>query len=96
MSSSGNAIPATATVIRFCGGVATAVYSDAMLPILQALGGSRTVARASHVEPETMPDGSVLWYADMSPSGGPVLTGFRTREAALAGELRWLRENLGL
>jgi hypothetical protein len=33
---------------------------------------------------------------DMSPVGGPLLGPFETRTFALAFEVEWLRENLGL
>lgn len=70
------------------------IYNDDLAGLMDT--GRSTIARASHVEPEVMPDGSILWYADMGPSGGPVLTGFFSREAALRGEVAWLRENRGL
>jgi len=51
--------------------------------------GCTTIARASHVEP--CESG---WSADMSPVGGPVLTGFTKRSQALAAEVAWLEENV--
>jgi len=51
--------------------------------------GCTTIARASHVEPYV---GG--WSADMSPVGGPVLTGFTKRSQALAAEVAWLEENV--
>lgn len=36
------------------------------------------------------------WVADMSPSGGPLLGAFPTRQAALDAERAWLREHKGL
>ncbi len=45
--------------------------------------------RASHVEPC-----AGGWSADMSPVGGPVLTGFTKRSQALAAEVAWLEENV--
>ncbi|MGA2256175.1 MAG: hypothetical protein ABSG53_16120 [Thermoguttaceae bacterium] len=48
-----------------------------------------TIARASHVEPC---EGE--WSADMSPVGGPVLSGFTKRSQALAAEVTWLEENV--
>jgi hypothetical protein len=44
------------------------------------------IVRASHVEPG--PDGR--WSADLSPVGGPVLSGFCRRSAALEAERAWL------
>ena len=54
-------------------------------PCLRALGKLQ-ITRASHVEPDS--DGN--WWADMGPSGGPVLGPFGTRGEALAAERRWL------
>jgi len=64
------------------------IYDDSTAPALLKLGRS-TLRRVSHVEPNA--DGS--WRADMSPLSGPVLSGFSTRQDALAAELLWLRKN---
>jgi hypothetical protein len=48
--------------------------------------GSLKITRASHVEPDS--DGN--WFADMGPSGGPVLDPFKTRSEALVAEREWL------
>ena len=48
--------------------------------------GRPTITRASHVEPDQ--DG--FWWADMGPSGGPVLGPFGSRSEALAAERGWL------
>ena len=48
--------------------------------------GRLTITRASHVEPDR--DG--YWWADMGPSGGPVLGPFRSRTEALTAERGWL------
>lgn len=80
-------------VVEANGDVA-AVYDDALVPTLSALGPS-VVERASHVEPS--PHGG--WTADMGPVGGPVLgwsIPYATRAAALAAERDWLRAHLGL
>lgn len=71
--------------------VVEAVYSDAGVGILRAIGDV-AIARASHVEPTD--DGR--WQADMGPSGGPVLGPFHLRCAAIDAELAWLKENRGL
>jgi hypothetical protein len=63
----------------------TAIYNDA-LTALREMGVAET-KRASHVEP----DGNT-WYADLSPVGGPLLTGFKTRKEALEAEVAYLRE----
>lgn len=69
---------------------ARCIYDDLLAPTLEALG-EVSIARASHVEP--VPGG---WSADMSPVSGPVLGPFVLRGDALAAEVAWLRENLGL
>lgn len=71
------------------------IYSDDLAGLLEI--GHATVERASHVEPA--PGGG--WTADMSPSGGPVLTQpdgqpFALRADALAAEVQWLRDFRGL
>ena len=48
--------------------------------------GRLTITRASHVEPDA--DG--FWWADMGPSGGPVLGPFGSRSEALGAEKGWL------
>ena len=48
--------------------------------------GKLQITRASHVEP----DAEGYWWADMGPSGGPVLGPFSTRREALAAERVWL------
>ena len=48
--------------------------------------GKLQITRASHVEPDR--DGN--WWADMGPSGGPVLGPFRSRTEALGAERVWL------
>jgi hypothetical protein len=48
--------------------------------------GTLKITRASHVEP----DAEGYWWADMGPSGGPVLGPFRSRTKALRAERGWL------
>jgi hypothetical protein len=48
--------------------------------------GKLQITRASHVEP----DAEGYWWADMGPSGGPVLGPFRSRTEALGAERWWL------
>ena len=64
-------------------GVARCIYDEAL--DLREIGKLQ-ITRASHVEPDR--DG--LWWADMGPSGGPVLGPFRSRSEALAAERGWL------
>ena len=65
------------------GGEIRCIYSEAI--DLAALGSPR-IGRASHVEP----DQHGCWLADLSPVGGPLLTGFQHRSEALAAEQAWL------
>ena len=67
-------------------GTIKAIYSEA-IP-LEAMGHA-SIQRASHVEP----DGSGGWFADLTPVGGPVLTGFTRRSEALAAEVDWLERH---
>jgi hypothetical protein len=66
------------------GGGVRCIYAETL--DLRALGKLQ-ITRVSHVEPDR--DGN--WWADMGPSGGPVLGPFRSRSAALAAERGWLQ-----
>jgi hypothetical protein len=48
--------------------------------------GRLQITRASHVEP----DAEGYWWADMGPSGGPVLGPYGSRTEALGAERGWL------
>ena len=48
--------------------------------------GKLQITRASHVEP----DAEGYWWADMRPSGGPVLGPYGSRSEALEAEREWL------
>ena len=48
--------------------------------------GTLKITRASHVEP----DAEGCWWADMGPSGGPVLGPYGSRSEALRAERGWL------
>jgi hypothetical protein len=52
--------------------------------------GALDIRRASHVEPEK--NGN--WVADLRPVGGPVMTGFPSRSAALDAEAEWLNREM--
>jgi hypothetical protein len=65
------------------GGSVRCIYDEAL--DLRELGKLQ-ITRASHVEPDR--DGN--WWADMGPSGGPVLGPFRSRTEALQAERGWL------
>ncbi len=60
---------------------------DETLPLADF--GRLTIARGSHVEPDT----AGLWTADLSPVGGPILGPFATRSEALTAERDWLERN---
>ena len=69
-------------IVNADGGV-KCIYDEAL--DLRELGKIQ-ITRASHVEPDS--EGN--WWADMGPSGGPVLGPFGTRGGALAAERGWL------
>ena len=73
-------------IIIESGGTARCIYTE---DIDLAAIGSPTITRASHVEP----DQQGRWLADMSPVGGPVLSGFAHRSEALAAEHAWLENH---
>jgi hypothetical protein len=54
--------------------------------------GCLDIKRASHVEPDSTRPGQ--WYADLSPVGGPMMTGFVSRAEALAAEDSWLNQKM--
>ena len=64
-------------------GVARCIYDEAL--DLREIGTLK-ITRASHVEP----DGYGFWWADMGPSGGPVLGPYGSRSEALRAERGWL------
>jgi hypothetical protein len=66
-----------------CDGGVRCIYEEAL--DLRALGKLQ-ITRASHVEPDT--EGN--WWADMGPSGGPVLGPYGSRSEALGAERWWL------
>ena len=72
-------------VVGADGGV-RCIYDEAL--DLRALGKLQ-ITRASHVEPNS--EGS--WWADMGPSGGPVLGPYASRSEALRAERGWLRRS---
>lgn len=68
-------------------GTAQCLYSE---DIDLGMLGALDIRRASHVEPGKQGE----WVADLRPSGGPVMTGFKTRSAALAAEADWLNREM--
>ncbi len=67
-------------------GVARCIYDEAL--DLREIGKLQ-ITRASHVEPDR--DG--FWWADIGPSGGPVLGPYGSRSGALEAERGWLRRS---
>lgn len=59
------------------------IYGEAI--DLRAIGDV-LIQRGSHVEPDV----SGVWWADLSPVGGPKLGPFSTRSLALQAEVKWL------
>lgn len=66
-------------------GTAQCLYGE---EINLAALGSLDIKRASHVEPNENQPGE--WIADLAPVGGPLMTGFKSRAAALEAEATWL------
>ena len=64
-------------------GAVSCIY-DELLDLHQI--GTLSITRASHVEPDAGGD----WWADMGPSGGPVLGPYGSRSEALVAERGWL------
>ncbi len=51
--------------------------------------GQLSIRRASHVEPDA--DGQ--WFADLSPTDGPILGPFPRRSDALTAERNWINDH---
>jgi len=77
-------------------------------PWLNAIGEVAAITRNSHVETRDSlsPEARAylqkhcqvrirpeMWWADMLPVGGPVLGPYPTKDAAIAAELEYMREN---
>ena len=75
--------PSKSIKLVISGGTIRAIYDDCLTSLFA--NADVTTKRATHVEP----DGK-NWIADLSPVGGPVSRGFKTRRAALAAERRYL------
>ena len=68
------------------------IYADEFAGLLDH--GDAQVTRASHVEPGRDESDRPCWYADLSPSGGPLLGPFHLRQTALDEEVKWLTKEL--
>ena len=75
--------PTEMELVIDAGGSIRCIYGEEL--DLRALGKLQ-ITRASHVEPDR--DG--FWWADMGPSGGPVLGPYGSRSEALGAERGWL------
>ncbi len=71
------------------GGLVKCIYGEEL--DLRELG-KLEITRASHVEP----DNEGYWWADMGPSGGPVLGPYGSRSEALEAERGWLKRRANL
>ena len=69
-----------------CDGGVRCIYDEAL--DLREIGKLQ-ITRASHVEP----DAEGYWWADLGPSGGPVLGPFKSRAEALEAERGWLADS---
>jgi hypothetical protein len=68
-------------------GVARCIYDEGIH--LREIGTLK-ITRASHVEPNA----EGYWWADMGPSGGPVLGPYGSRSEALGAEREWLTQRV--
>lgn len=81
--------------VLFQNGTVTALYKDgALANILAKLGGKLKIERASHIEAPKGELSEIAFEADLSPSGGPVLKGFKTYKEAVDAEVQWLQDNI--
>jgi hypothetical protein len=78
--------PSEMDLVVDAGGSIRCIYGEEL--DLRALGKLQ-ITRASHVEP----DAEGYWWADMGPSGGPVLGPFKNRTQALVAERGSLQLN---
>ena len=70
------------------------LYEDEMGgKLLESLGGKAKITRASHVEAPQGELSKIEFQADLSPSGGPILKGFKTYKDAVEAEIAWIQGN---
>jgi hypothetical protein len=62
--------------------------------LLSKLGGKAVIKRASHVEAPETDLKEIEFHVDLSPSGGPILEGFKSYQAAVDAEITWINENI--
>jgi hypothetical protein len=74
-------------------GTIHSLYEDGLSQrILERSGGKAHIRRASHVEASQ--SAGIQFEVDLSPMGGPKLTGFPTRKEAITAEIQWLNKNI--
>lgn len=75
-------------------GKVTSLYKDGSShQLLEKLGGKANIKRASFVEAPTNELQSIEFTVDLTPSGGPVITGFKSYAEAVNAEVQWLNKN---
>ncbi len=87
----------SAVTIAFDGPTVTFIHNDTVSTELRkALQPSSVkTVRASNVEPDPdSPPTNPLWHADLSPVGGPNLTGFTSRGDAISAEIDYLKQHI--
>jgi len=72
-------------------GIVRFVYNEKLMNALDKFENKKTIRRASQVEPD--PNNPGEWYADLTKSNGPILSGFKKRSDAINAEIKWLNEN---
>ena len=83
------------TKILIHNGKVLSLYKDGLSQeLLKKLGGTAKIKRLSHIEAPTGNLDNIEFTVDLSPSGGPLLTGFDTYEKAVDAEIAWINENI--
>lgn len=76
-------------------GKVTSLYKDGNShQLLEKLGGNAIIRRASFVEAPEKEMKDIEFTVDLSPSGGPVINGFKSYKEAVNAEIKWLNENI--
>jgi hypothetical protein len=75
-------------------GKVTSLYKDGSShQLLEKLGGKASIKRASFVEAPEEVLNDIEFTVDLTPSGGPVMRGFKTYAEAVEAEINWINEN---
>jgi hypothetical protein len=76
-------------------GTLKALYKDGHShQLLSKLGGKATIKRASHVEAPLQSLDNIEFEVDLTPSGGPILKGYKSYQEAVEAEVEWLNKNI--